>query len=366
MEKIILDGSGAIESSGVIYKSSVFESVADTVTVKAWGNAVGCVSMTVYAFKGDAKKFEVKTVSTEVQNGDFNLSYEFDPSSLAVYQDAERFQAEIIGNITKLDLSVTENSIEPSDEWRDNLNLLTKTEDGKPGVFVTQLSGEKTVVSRIPKKVLFMGNSLVFGMCGGLYGMCASAPDKDYFHYVSEHIKSFSPDCQFDKLYGSQLEHSENMEMFDEWFYKDGMVQFSNGTLTPAKDKFTPDLDLIFLQIGDNVNTEEKLENFRTSAFVFIERVKELCPKARIIFVHSWYGIVKTGSIIKAVCDKWEIERVDISCIHSYATEARTQKYYLRPDGSNAEVSERWVSHPGDLGMKKIAERIIDRLALED
>ena len=244
--------------------------------------------------------------------------------------------------------------------------MLTTLENGEPGVFIKTIDGEKKVVSRIPKKVLFVGNSLVFGMSHGYYGMCASAPDKDYFHYVSEHIKKFSPDCVFTKLYGSYLEHSENMEMFDDWYYRDAMKQFTvDDNFVSAESMLDPELDLIFLQMGDNVNTEEKFETFKVALNLFIERIKARCPHVRIIFVHSWYGIHKTGWVVKGVCERWDIERVDISCLHSIETEARDQKTYIARDGGIGQVSERWISHPGDLGMKKIAERMIDRLALQ-
>ena len=366
MEKIILEGKDTLNYVGSIYRTESFSSIVDTVTVNMSGKCDSEVSMTLFAKDKEGRSFEIKTVSSEA--GDFDLKYEFDPSSLAVYRDADTFYVELCsrGTVSSLAFSAKESTIEPSDMWRDDRNMLTVCENGEPGVFIKTISGEKIAIPRIPKKALFIGNSLVFGMSHGYYGMCASAPDKDYFHYVSEHIKKFSPDCVFTKLYGSYLEHSENMEMFDDWYYRDAMKQFTvDDNFISADQMLDPDLDLIFIQMGDNVNTEEKFETFQKAIHLFVERIKEKCKHVRIIFVHSWYGIHKTGSTIKAVCEKWDIERVDISCLHSIATEAREQKHYISRDGGIGNVSERWISHPGDLGMKKIADRIIERLALE-
>ena len=367
METKLLEGLGALTKSGNAYLSEGFVSIADTVRVRAAGKGC-CGSLTLFAFDKAGEQFEIKTQELTFEGESFTVKYEFDPASLAVYRGADSFKVELRSRceLTVTEFSVCEEMTEPSEEWADSLNALTTTEDGKPGVYVTTVDGGRIVVPRVPKKVLFIGNSLVFGMCHGKYGMCASAPDKDYFHYVSTYIKKFSPDCVFTKLYGSYLEHSENMEMFDDWYYRDAMKQFTvEDNFISAEDMLDPELDLVILQMGDNVNTDEKMETFKKAIFLFIERIKGRCPNARIIFVHSWYGIWKTGSTIKRACEEWNIERVNISCLHTIDTEAREQKTYLGSDGEQHEVSERWISHPGDLGMKRIAERIIDRLALE-
>ena len=363
MEKIILNGVSAVKANGNCYLSERFISIADTVVISAAAKGAGY--MALYAFDKEGNRFEIKTVDfTEAEAG-YTATYEFDPSSLAVYRNADSFEVELgVAEVT--DFSAKEIIIEPSEMWRDDRNMLTTFEDGTPGVFSKTVSGDKIIVPRIPKKVLFIGNSLVFGMSHGYYGMCASAPDKDYFHYVSSYIKKFSPDCQFTKLYGSYLEHSENMEMFDDWYYRDAMKQFTvDDNYISAESMLDPELDLVFVQMGDNVNTDEKFETFIKALDIFIERIKGRCPHCRIVFVHSWFGIHKTGTVVKDVCEKWEVERVNISCLHNLATEARDQKTYVTRDGSLANVSERWISHPGDLGMKKIAERIIERLGLE-
>ena len=366
MERKLIEGPSSLKLTEGGYQSEKFVSVADTVKVLVIGEADAKISMTLYAYDKDGKQFEVKTVGTEER--EFSLSYELDPASLAVYSAADSFNIEIYseGNITVRELSIMEIITEPSDMWRDSLDALTTLEDGTPAVYITTAEGEKKAVARVPKKVLFIGNSLVFGMSHGYYGMCATAPDKDYFHYVSSYIKKYNPECKFTKLYGSYLEHSENMEMFDDWYYHDAMKQFTvDDNFISADDMLEPDLDLILMQMGDNVNTEEKMQTYKVALYVFMERVKKKCKNARIIFVHSWYGIFKTGHIIKDVCDKWQVERVDISCLHNISTEAREQKTYVTRDGSLANVSERWISHPGDLGMKKIADRIIEKLKLE-
>ncbi len=55
-------------------------------------------------------------------------------------------------------------------------------------------------------------------------------------------------------------------------------------------ESFTKDLDLIFIQLTDNVNTDKKISNFADAADRFMEYIKDLAPNARIIWIHGWYN----------------------------------------------------------------------------
>ena len=373
--KLILKDEG-VKIFGGRYTSSKFRSLIETVrvSVEVIADDGAELSMTLISYNEEGASETIATVALEkCECGNLCATYMFDPVSLAVYKNSVEFEVIVEAERTQFVLvsfSATEIIPEKREAIKDKLDNTTVMENGEPGVFVTQKDGSRTVVPRIPKKVLVVGNSLVFGMLTSTpfhYGMCASAPDKDYYHYVSTYIKKFNPDCKFDRLYGSYLEHSESMEMFDDWFYND-CKRYVEGTYG-AVTKFTPDLDLIILQMGDNTNTDQKEQNYRTAAYVFMERVKELCPKARIIFVHGWYnnGPRTTRSVIIDLCKKWDIERVDTSDLSSDRANAAygQTEYYSPKDGLMHPVSERWISHPGDLGMKKIADKIIEKLKFE-
>ena len=117
--------------------------------------------------------------------------------------------------------------------------------------------------------------------------------------------------------------------------------------------------------MGDNVNTDLKQKTFNeVTAELLIERIKERCPRARIIWIHGWYNYERTAEKIKELCQRWGIERVDMSGLRSKENEGHAQKTCIGADGSVCEVSPRWVTHPGDLGMQKIADKIIRKLKL--
>ncbi len=343
--------------------SENFSSICDAIRVSISARAAGNATVTVIGYTADGETTSVYEES--FSPGKISFEYSFDPISLAVYARAESFAVKIEseGEITLEELSVDEELSDVGEEYGDARDNTGISSEGLPVVYVTSPDGERVEVPRVPSHVLFVGNSLVFGM-GKRYGMCASAPDKDYFHYVSETIKKYNPVCSFTKLYGSMFEHAESLAAFDEWFYRDCAVNPDKPI--PAEGYFTPDLDLILLQLGDNINTDDKASTFIVTKDILIERIKERCPRARIIWIHGWYNRSRTYASIREMCDRWELERIDIGAIRSHATEAHSQKYYFDVNaGEQREVSERWITHPGDLGMKKIADKIIEKLKLE-
>ena len=364
--KVIFELSDKKVSGGrfVIEK---FSSLSDMITVRLGleKNENAVFSLIVSSFDKDGNETQILNKSQSDTDGCCNFEYSFDPISLSVYKNAVEFGVEINSSADEFTisaLSISESLNEVSKETLDDVKNTFTDENGEAKVWVKQLNGEKIAVPRVPKKSLFIGNSLVFGMCGK-YGMCSSAPDKDYYHYVTSYIKKYNPCAEFDKLYGSHFEHSESIEMFNDWYYDD--CKISASYKMPAASKFKEDLDLIILQVADNVNTEKKDETFLKTADMLIERIKVASPRARIIWVHGWYKKAVADPHIEKVCKKWEIERISITSCRSKETEAHNQKYYFDVnEGVQKEVRETWVTHPGDLGMKKIADKIIRKLEL--
>ena len=350
---ILMQGNQAITSR--------FSSTADTVKVTAKYRSDSEVSVTVWCFDRLEQKCEGYTQKyPPMEHRDGELVFCFDPVSFSVYKGAETFQITLTADgLSVSAFVISEEHADVSLEIGDSVDPTIITENGEKGVCIMQTNGEQIIVPRIPQKVLFVGNSLVFSMFG-VYGMCASAPDKDYYHYVTEHIRKFNPSCVFLKQHGAYFEHAESMEALDEWFYRND--SFSG---RGAAEQLTSDVDLIFLQLGDNVNTDSKKALFQNVGGEWlIERIKERCPRARIIWIYGWYSLSRTVDTVKALSDKWGIERIDISTLHSQENEAHGQMTCLSPEGEVREVDPRWISHPGDLGMKRIADKIIARLAL--
>ncbi len=311
-----------------------------------------CAEGTVRAGEGEVRLIGI-TESGErkilrkdsVTVGEFSVEYQFDPISYAVYACVKTFASEISPISDDFDADVSKISLS----------------EFLPERRISLKQNENNIFKRypVPKKTLFIGNSLVFGM--GKYGMCSSAPDKDYFYHVTKYIKSLEPNASFEKLYGSFFEHAENMEAFENWYNTENLKN-----LAPTCNSFVEDLDLIIIQLGDNINTDLKYATFKLSGDILIKRIKERSPKARIIWVHGWYTRPHVYAEIEALCARHGIESLDIGEARSKENEAHDQPYYLGPDGTLMPTRETWLTHPGDRGMKRIAEMIVDKLHLEN
>lgn len=320
--------------------SERFSTTCDNVSVSTYGEIFsGGATLNLYGLTGDGEKILER--SDRLPSGRFSLSYEYDPISLAVYKGIESFFLEVellpFSHLIVSELSVTE------------VVALIGTE--------SEIRKNTVKNKKIPNRMLFIGNSLVFGM-QLYYGMCASAPDKDYFHYVTEYVRGKNPECVFEKLYGSNYEHSESLEAFEDWYSK----AENQYTHRPSAESFTSDLDIIIIQLGDNINTDAKNETFKISGDILIERIKKASPNARIIWVHGWYNREPTYSYISSLCERQGIERIDIRDLRCIENEAHTEDCFLDTNGTLTPIKDTWKTHPGDTGMKLIAQRLIEQL----
>ena len=277
----------------------------------------------------------------ELGAGDFDITFSFDPINLAVYRDMQAFYIELLATSQEAEFSVERLELSESE------------------IALSFDNREQTAkrVRPVPNKMLFIGNSLVFGM-GGRYGMCSTSPERDYFHHVSEYVKSKNPDCKFLKLYGSSYEHCESVDAYISWMEKDA----NSHTGKPACESFTEDMDIIFIQLGDNINTMEKNDTFKITGDMLIESIKKRSPNADIIWINGWYNREPTFSLIDSLTKRYGIQRIDIRDLRCPENENHTDETYLDKNGDQIPIRDTWRTHPGNLGVKAIADRIIENL----
>lgn len=355
-----------------------FRSLAESVHLKLCGEIKGggAVNYAVYAYDGQEREQVVYEQSVcPAGEKSFAVSYRFDPICLAVYQHAVSFRVAVFAESEQAEFSLDRLSLEEevsnnsstqegTDEDRggslvESAGSVVTLENGEKGVVVFSGNGERRIVPLVPKKVLFVGNSLLLGMFQS-YGMCSSAPDKDYASYVQWEICKYNPHCVFTKLMGSGFEMAESLEAFEAWFWREPVCN----TKRPAKDSFTGDLDLILIQLTDNVNTDQRIAAFEKTADLLMERIRERSPNARIIWIHGWYNKYNTCDTLAALCRRWGLERIDISDLHRKENEAAIGQLCENENGNRVPAEDAWITHPGDAGMQKIAARIIQRLGI--
>jgi len=328
------------ENIGSGVSTEVFKTLSENAELSANGRVIcGSARLTLIGITSAGE--EVAHREWELPLGNFEVSYNFDPISLAVYGDMQAFfvrlsAAEEGSEFSLSSLALSETSVAENDDTG---------------------SKKSVKVRKVPNKMLFIGNSLVFGMEMN-YGMCATSADKDYYHYVSEYVRSKNGDCVFGKLYGSSFEHLEASEGFHAWFSTDANAY----TGRPAEESFAEDTELIIIQLGDNINTEEKNTAFRKSGDMLIENIKRRSPNADIIWVNGWYNRQPTFDLIASLCERWGIQRIDIQDLRRPEHENHTDELYIGKDGTPCKIKDNWRTHPGNLGMRAIADRIIENL----
>ncbi len=311
----------------------------------------------------------------------FDVTYNFDAGSLAVYNDAKYFAILInttsaSGVLTITDLTIRDlTSFEIMDIYSSDFKVLVSNINNKIAVASGSASSETimtapnakkyvlnvgetgllSTIPTVPDKVLFVGNSLLLGMDGdgsrgGAFGMCASNPQSDYAYHVSQAILAKNPSATFTKLHGAAFEQCESVGAQDTWW------------TNTAAASFTSDLDLIILQVSDNVNSTIRQTTFANGLNTLIQRIKTASPNARIIWVEGWFNASRTHTAIADTCDNWGIIDIDIATLNTTENQGYSGQIVTYYDASTIVVPDAYILHPGDLGFERIADRIITQM----
>ena len=305
-----------------------------------------------------------------------------DASNYAVYHKAQKFKFLIINEAQTLgDIVITDISIEDLDDMRssamydkDFIEMTKKTfkqinqntsqinrldlktpvlvnPNGDKYTLSVDINGNLSAIPNIPNNAFVMGNSLVFGM--GTFGMCALDSKHDFYYYVKEAILEKNPDATFGKTTIAMFEQCES-------------DTDSKNEINKIKSKLSSNLDLVIIQIGDNVNNAIRRQVFSDNFKNLITAIRTVSPRTRIICVGCWYdSIVELNNpkqVIINTCKAYGCEFVDISYLHTPATEATVGDIITYDDGRTEPVPDIWATHPGNSGMKLIADEIISAI----
>lgn len=189
---------------------------------------------------------------------------------------------------------------------------------------------------KIIKRVAVIGNSITLhGPNDNIgwkntSGMAASSTEKDYIHIFLEKIS-----LQQNKIIPELL--IENGYGFE--------TQLSSFLINSFKNinEFHP--DIIILQVGDNVKNINDFRDAYKALMGFLSK-----NESKIICISTWWEDKVKDDIIKDIC-------YDNSAIYINISD-------LSKNTSNVALSERKfinngvANHPGDKGMKNIADRI--------
>ena len=217
--------------------------------------------------------------------------------------------------------------------------------------FILQVSdnGELITVPKLPSSILYIGNSLLGGFG---FGMSATNSREDYYYKVNSYIERQGKTLTKDKLMGVDYEGTTNEEQQDTWL---------NNTLLP---KLNENLVLVTIELGDNVNTDERVSAFENGTKKMIRFIREHAPKSRVAWVGEWYSNSTKQTYISNACAECGAAFIDISDLPNVSgNQAKIGDVVTKDDGTTITIDNAGVaSHPSNQGMTQIANRIIENL----
>ena len=221
----------------------------------------------------------------------------------------------------------------------------------KPGSTTVNVKTVPENAKIIPtySKGIIVGNSLLTGF--GTHGMASSSVDTDYYHYVHDTCLAKNPNFTDTKVEGYEFEGSTTTAQSSAWI---------NEAFAPA---MTADTDLVIIQLGDNCNTNEKLNNLQYSIPQLFEYILSINPNCDIYWVGCWYIPYGIVDIITQNCDLYGATFVDITKLNDISTQAALGDKYIDYNGNIQTITNEAVaSHPSDAGMRLIADKIIEKI----
>lgn len=192
-------------------------------------------------------------------------------------------------------------------------------------------------------KVLILGNSIThhgpdpaIGWSGN-WGMAASSKQNDFVHLLEAKIQGENKDA---------VVQDENIaDSFERKFWEFDQEQFKNY----GKVKF----DLIILKIGENVNDSVALEKSFDQAVEKLIGSLDPDHKAKICVVSSFWPRKHVDSLLQVVAERNKWLFVSLSGIYGSNSNNTAMRSY-----QNKGVG----MHPSDEGMRKIADRIWEKI----
>lgn len=350
-----------------------FETVAPKVVVHYRGETTisGCAIQLAIAKSDGTRYLRLGVLSA----GSHDSTYVFDANSLTVYEGAQRF-ALIVNNvgadsgaIAVDELTVAEipvGGIRSHAMYNPSLttmlgNICDKV-DAIEQTIATGASGPTTLtspngcryslmvrddgtlhtVAHIPQNVLILGNSITLGF--GDFGMCATNAANDWCNLTINAIKAKNPDVVTGKLHDAAFEQCESLSAAQQWIQ--------------ANSSQWAGQDLVVIQIGDNVNNAARRTVFAQSLPLLIDSIRAGSPNARIIIVGIWFTNANVADTIEATTRQGVmVTRIDdLNIAANCGVSGQT---ITMTDGTTTTAKDAWLPHPGDSGMRLIAERVI-------
>ena len=234
-------------------------------------------------------------------------------------------------------------------------SLTVPSEESETAVITTTITEQSTLTDNgwpaDGYNYLAIGNSItkhnITSYWWNEIGMAASDEDHDYFHVVLKYLEKNNENVNglACNLYGWESQSQD----------RDGALYLLDGYLSP-------NLDLITIQLGENV---DDLSTFQSDFLSLLLYIKDNAPNARILVVGDFWNRENRNELKETAAKEANVEFVSLKGITGNKAYYRgLGSWVYDSEGNLHEIEHEGVAiHPGDAGMKAIADRIIDTLA---
>jgi len=271
--------------------------------------------------------------------------------------------------------------------------------------FLPMIKNDGSIVGArvIPKKALFIGNSLTSGW--QTFGEAATESDKDFVARFGDVVSDLDSEYTFSRKWATNFEQQGSLANAQAW------------VTTNIDPLLSDDLDLIVVQLSENVvSNASAVATFPESSLWLLQHLRTECPKARVVWMGVWFdrGWVKTlldntantgceyvdirplylpenvsvlGTVYEMESDYTKEYTVDsftvdngqitlvftvdgvqyTATIPSYTSYTSSSDTSITVTGIYHVVSTYYAAiHPGDEGFRKIANKLLFDLGISD
>ncbi|WP_188439142.1 SGNH/GDSL hydrolase family protein [Belliella aquatica] len=208
-------------------------------------------------------------------------------------------------------------------------------------IFIGCSDQEVTEVGPKPKNILVLGNSITW--CpptpevgwNNAWGMAASEPSKDFISQLRAKLQVESPEIVLKGV--NVFPFERGFDNFDFAAY-DSLLDFKP--------------DIIVIRYGENVDASTvESDNLKIASLNFMNYFFEDRPSKVIVTTTFWNNAITNDQLRRLAAEQnWEL--VELSDLGDYQENMAIGKF------DNVGVA----THPGDLGMERIANRIFSGL----
>ncbi len=211
-------------------------------------------------------------------------------------------------------------------------------------------------LSQVIRRVHVIGNSLtILGSTGWNCGMAAPSPETDWYWLTYQHLKVVNSavvcHCWDDEDKSGDTMTRTNGYAFEQ--------SAEDNSISVMVNTIPTDADLVILQMGDNVNTDERRRKFNASVIDFAKAIRTRAPHAVIVWLGIWFN---QPAIVSRIAEAMQVVGgwyVPISDLCQPANMSSVGSVCVWPDHTSHTIDSVGVAqHPGGNGMKAIADRL--------